>query len=412
MGIYIHILRVFGLSWRQSKIECYTNEEKLNMKKKILLVLPHLGIGGTTVSVRNQLSLLQKEGYDCWVMALYPQGILSHLFEGLNRVETPIAIRILSAPSLEGMPLLIIKPLAFVLRFLCHHFVCVEKWIVGRALNKVINRYQFDSIVAEQENGATQFVSYAKCRGKVAWVRCDYKRYFEDRQFKKEGFYQAYNAIVCVSEQTCNNFNTIYPEYTSKTYCIPNPQDSELIQARADTKEDEPRFFKNGKTFVSIGRFDVIKRFESIAPIARKLVDDGLKFRWYLIGDGNERQNIEDSIQKYDIADYVVMLGVKTNPYYYIKKADLLVCLSASEACPRVVNEAKILHTPTISTDFPTIYEFIDNGKTGLIAPLEEIPSAIKRICDDTDLYKRIKDNICAFSFDNTDILSAIRKIL
>ena len=382
------------------------------MGKRILFVLPHLSIGGTTVSTRYQLSLLQKEGYDCWILSIWPQGIMSHLFEGINRVETPFVIRAHAAPSLKEIPFVINRFLAAAIRFLCSHSDFFDQFIVGKALNRLIRKYHFETIVAEQENGTTKLVSYSKCNNKVAWVRCDYKRYFEDQKYKKEGFYRSFNSIVCVSEQTCNNFRTIYPEYASKTYSIPNPQDSGLIIVRADINENEPRFINEGNTIVSIGRFDVIKRFEMIAPIARQLADGGLKFRWYLIGDGDERQNIANSVKKYDVEDYVVMLGVKTNPYYYIKKADLLVCLSASEACPRVVNEAKILHTPTISTDFPTIYEFIDNGKTGLIAPLEEMPSAIKRICEDTDLYKLIKDNISAFSFDNTDILSAIRKIL
>lgn len=382
------------------------------MKKIILFVLPSFGIGGTTVSTRNQLSLLQKEGCECWVMPLWPKGALFQLYDGINRVDTPFVIKALSAPSLTEIPFLTNKLFAAAIRFFCNHLDCFYRWVVGKALNKVIRVYHFDTVVAEQENGTTELVSYAKCNNKVAWIRCDYKRYFENRQLKKEEFYQDYNAIVCVANQTFINFKSIYPEHASKTYCIPNPQDSELIRIRADIYENEPRFIKNEKTLVSIGRFDAIKRFDQIAPIAQQLIDSGLKFRWYLIGDGEERQHIADTICDYAMEDYVVMLGAKTNPFYYIKNADLLVCLSSSEACPRVVNEAKILHTPTISTDFPTIFEFIENGKTGVIAPLEGIPMAIIRLCKDVDLYNQIKDNINGFSFDNSELINAIKSIL
>lgn len=382
------------------------------MKKKILFVLPGFGIGGTTVSTRNLMSLLQKEGYDCWVMPLWPEGSMKDLYDGIDCVETPIVIKALSAPNKKYFPKIYQKLVVATLRYLCNHFSCLERWIWGKALNKVINKYHIDTIVAGQENGTTQVVSYTKCNNKVAWIRCDYKRYFEERQCQKEDFYKAFDSIVCVAEQACSNFKSIYPEYASKTYCIPNPQDSELILVRSDIKEIEPRFIKEGKTLLSIGRFDVIKRFDKIAPIAKQLVDNGLKFRWYLIGDGDERQQIADSIRNYGMEDYVVMLGTKTNPFFYIKKADLLVCLSASEACPRVVNEAKILHTPTISTDFPTIYEFIENDKTGAISALEEIPSAILRLCMDAVLYNQIKENISSFSFDNSDLLNGIRRII
>ncbi len=279
-------------------------------------------------------------------------------------------------------------------------------------MNKLVQKYGFDTIVAEQEGKTSLFVSYVTCQNKVAWVRCDYKRYLENRGGKKENIYKRYNSIVCVAEQTCCNFKAIYPEYSTKTYCIPNPQDSDLIRTRANLTENEPRFVVKGKTLVSIGRLDEIKRFHEIAPIARQLVERGLQFRWYLIGDGAERERIQESIQECGMEDYVIMLGAKTNPYYYLQKADVFVCLSRSEACPRVVNEAKILHTPTISTDFPTIYEFIENEKTGIISPISEIPNAILRWFSDEELRNRIFFNNKQFKFDNTELIKQIENIL
>ena len=89
-----------------------------------------------------------------------------------------------------------------------------------------------------------------------------------------------------------------------------------------------------------------------------------------------------------------------------------MISLSRSEACPRVVNEAKILHTPTVSTDFPTIFEFIENEETGLISSFDEIPSSILRLCNDEALYASIKENISHFVFDNTDLIAQIKAVL
>ena len=155
-----------------------------------------------------------------------------------------------------------------------------------------------------------------------------------------------------------------------------------------------------------------MKRFNQIAPIARWLKEQGLSFRWYIVGDGTDRNVIEKSIKDLGMDENVIMLGAKTNPHYYIKHADLFVCLSESEACPRVVNEAKILGTPTVSTDFPTISEFIEDGKTGIISPLSDIPNAIMRFCNDKVLRERIKGNIGQFEFDNTNLISSIESIL
>ncbi len=382
------------------------------MNKKVLFVFPSLGIGGTTVSTRNLVSLLCKDCYECWVMPLRPKGLLADLYDNVPRVHPPFVIQALSAPSWTDFPSLFQRIAAAILRFLRGHYNGFEAWVVGKALNKIIQEHDFDTIVAGQESRTSRLVSYATCKNKVAWVRCDYKRYLEKIVRKKEDFYQGYQSIVCVAEQTCSNFKAIYPEYSAKTYCIPNPQDSDLIRTRAKLAENEPRFVIKGKTLVSIGRLDEIKRFHEIAPIARQLVEQGLQFRWYLIGDGAERERISESIEECGMEDYVIMLGAKTNPYYYIQKADVLVCLSRSEACPRVVNEAKILHTPTISTDFPTIYEFIENGKTGIISSLYEIPNAILKWFSDEELRKEISINNGHFEFDNTELIKQIEDIL
>ena len=382
------------------------------MVKKVLFVFPSFGIGGTTVSTRSLISLLEKEGYDCWVMPLVPQGKMVHLYDDVKRIETPFVIRVLSMGGCKEEPSILKRPLVALLRFLRNHSKRFEHRMVGRALDKIICQHHFDTVVACQEATSTRIVSYASMGNKVAWVRCDYKRMLEDSHKSKEDFYESYKAIVCVSDQTCANFKDIFPEYASKTHCIPNPQDSGFITHRADEIEEEPRFVTEGKVLVSIGRFDPVKRFDQVALIARQLLDKGLKFKWYLIGDGAERPRIEASIKEYHVEDSVILLGVKTNPYYYIKRADAMVCLSRSEACPRVVNEAKILHAPTISTDFPTICEFIENDKTGLVSSLENMPATILRFFSDNDLRLKIKENINLFDFDNKELINAIKSIL
>ena len=382
------------------------------MKKRILFVFPSFGIGGTTVSTRNLVSLLGKEGYDCWVMPLSPRGLLAHLYDGVQRMDTPFVIRALSGNSWKEEPSLMKKFWAASLRFVCNRFKRVERIWVGIAFDKLVDQYHIDTLVACQEGITTRFVSYASIGNKTAWVRCDYKRMMEDSGRSRENHYDVFRNIVCVSEQTSQSFKSVFPEHAAKTFCIPNPQDEAIILRQADVEENEPRFITEGKLLVSIGRLDAVKRFDQIAPIARRLIDEGMRFRWYLIGDGAERRRVEQSILDCHVQDNVIMLGAKANPYYYLKRADALVCLSRSEACPRVVNEAKILHTPTLSTDFPTIYEFIQNGETGLISSIEAMSSAILRFYGDEQLRLRLKENISQFSFDNKDLMDSIKEIL
>lgn len=382
------------------------------MRKRILFVFPSYSIGGTTVSTRNLISLLAKEGYDCFAMPLYERGPLFQLYEDVKRIDTPFAIRVLGKGAWHNEKSFISIIPAFLYRIISNNFTWLKHVMVNSAFDKVVKKFDFDTIVACQEGIATEIVSYSHFGSKIAWVRCDYKRWLDDTHKHREDYYTSFKSIVCVAEQACANFKVIYPEFISKTYCIPNPQDGELIINLSKVVEDDNRFYKDGNTLVSIGRLDAVKRFDQIAPIARKLKDRGIRFRWYLIGDGDERQRISDSIFENGVSDCVVMLGNKSNPYFYLSQADVLVCLSRSEACPRVVNEAKILHVPTVSSDFPTIYEFIQNEETGLIARLEDLPSAICRLFIDKGLYNRIQNNINVFTFDNKPLISQIKVLL
>lgn len=376
--------------------------------RKVLFVLRNYDIGGTTVSTRNLISLLDKDGYDSWVMPLIHDGALKHLYDDVPQVKVPFVMHVMALNQWKKENTRPRRIAAMLLRALSKRTSWFEAWSVGLTWDRINKKHHFDTVIAEQEGVTTRLVSYSGLRNKVAWVRCDYHRRINEYHLERESFYDSFSSIVCVSEKTSDYFKDMFPEYALKIVCIPNPQDGALMQKRADMVEHEPRFKTEDTTLLSVGRFDAVKRFDRIAHIARKLKEHGLRFHWYLIGDGAERKRIEDSIAECGMENVVIMLGVKANPYYYIKRADALVCLSRSEACPRVVNEAKILHTPTLSTDFPGISEFIENEKTGIITQLENMPEAIMRLFTDDAFRERLNANISQFEFDNTALMKQI----
>lgn len=382
------------------------------MKKRILFILPSYGIGGTIVSTRIIISLLEKKGYECWVMPLLKRGILSDLYINIKQIKTPFVIEALSYGGWKEAPTCFKKLFSIALRGVRHISIQFEKLLVGNALNKVISKQGFETVVACQESITSRLVSYSSCANKIAWVRCDYNRIFERNNYKKEYFYYSYNSIVCVAEETYKHFIAIYPEYEAKTYRIPNPQDRDFLIGRAQQQENESRFDNSKYTIVSVGRLAPVKRFEHIAYISKQLVEQGHDFRWYIIGDGSERDKIKQSIIQNNVGDYVIMLGAKTNPHYYIKNSDLYVCLSLSEACPRVINEAKVLHIPVISTDFDTAHEFIESENNGIICKIEDMANNIHRMMTDIDLKNKVIENLEYFHFDNTQILNQIESIL
>ena len=112
------------------------------------------------------------------------------------------------------------------------------------------------------------------------------------------------------------------------------------------------------------------------------------------------------------MSEYVFYVGEKDNPYPFIEKADLLVNTSLSEACPYVINEAKVLHTPVICTDFGSSKEFIQDGVNGFIRPIESISDAIIEFITNIELQIKIKNNLNHFEYNNSSILEQIYRII
>lgn len=344
------------------------------------------------------------------------EGVLCGMFSDVKQIKPSFALASLSggfANLREGLFKMLFSS---SIRIFARHFPEIQRTIFTNAANRIMKHYNFDTVVACKENKPTLFASFFSSHNKVAWVRCDYNRYANHLNFKRQEYevYKRFNSIVCVSERTSADFSTVFPEFKQKTYTINNPQSEQYILNQSAYNDFDSRFVRDGVTLLSIGRIDPVKRFSCIPKFAADLLQKGINFKWYIVGDGNhaEYDKIAQEIDKYSMSEYVVCLGVKTNPHFYIAHSDLLICLSSSEACPRVINEAKILHTPVVCTDFPTAKEFINSGCDGLICSIDAIPDNIYRLLTDISLKNKIYVNMNSFRFDNTPLLMQLDKIL
>ena len=107
--------------------------------------------------------------------------------------------------------------------------------------------------------------------------------------------------------------------------------------------------------------------------------------------------------------DNITILGYKDNPYPYIKQSDLLVCLSSSEACPMIFNEAKVLSVPVVSSDFGGVEEFVDLN-FGLISCEDNMVLFIKSIiCNNGDYKFQMQESV--FKDYNKRIIVSLDKL-
>ena len=131
--------------------------------------------------------------------------------------------------------------------------------------------------------------------------------------------------------------------------------------------EGESIFNSNDFNILSVGRLVEQKGYERAIDVFYRLKQEGYKFKWYIIGDGILKKGIQKKINELELNKNICLLGIKDNPYPYIRQCNLFFLPSLYEGFPTVTIEAKVLEKPVLSTEVSGIKEQIINGETGII---------------------------------------------
>lgn len=361
-------------------------------KKNILFVTRKFGMGGDTSALISILNSSLAEIYDIDVFEIfktdYTMPVLDRHDIGLNTLTSALYSDIRHLNGKAKIAALLVKPLCRIKQV--NSFL--QNVITRQTISRIEKHKKYDIVVAYLENDATHFVKEFANPKKIAWIHCDYAHTYGNTR-NEFSIYDAFTNIVCVSDFTRDSFSSVYPQLRDRVVSINNIFDISSILQKAKEPVDDVRFLKSELTIISVGRISEVKQFSKIPVIARKLRNHGLVFKWYVLGAIYEQEAYDEfmgEINKYDVSEYVIYLGGKKNPYSYFREADLLVVLSKSEACPMIFNEAKILGLPSITTNFGSSYEFIENGVNGVITDLDSIPDEIIKFHEKTSALSNI----------------------
>lgn len=379
----------------------------------ILFIVPGFGLGGTTTALASLLNCGLADVYDIDVFAISRrcynlQPVVSHDI-GLNGLTTAYYGDFSCFHTKDKLKYLFIK----LLKQKQGGSFKLEEWIARKSIKKIERKKKYDVVIGFQEGLATRFSSHFSCSRKIAWIHCDYANTYGE-EMDELNLYNCFEKVVCVSQFTRQGFVGRYPALAEKTVAIHNIFDAESVIERSKATIDDTRFDTSCFTIISLGRVHDVKRFYLIPEIAAKLKNAGLEFRWYILGSADiplELQRLMDAIQRNGMEEYVIYLGGKFNPYPYLKAADLLVTVSKSEACPMIFNEAKILHVPVLSSDFGSVFEFVEHGKDGFISSLDEIPQKLLDLANHPYELSSIRNNQVIFD-NNGTILEQLTNLI
>ena len=208
-------------------------------------------------------------------------------------------------------------------------------------------------------------------------------------------YYEKYDGILPVSKSAKDNFCKYFPQLQQKcvvAYCI---VDGKELQQKAEAGICAP--VEAGViSIMTIGRLGEEKGIDIAVDAARKLKEMGIHFKWYVAGNGNQRENLSKKIKGYGLENTFLLLGNVENPYGLLSKCNIYVQPSRLESYCLAINEAKIFHKPIICSDIPAGREQIVEGKTGLLfdGTAENLASKIDILCRDEGLREALEKEL------------------
>lgn len=114
-------------------------------------------------------------------------------------------------------------------------------------------------------------------------------------------------------------------------------------------------------------------------------------FAVVLIGDGDDRKNLESLIEKHSLKDRFILLGFKDNSIDYYKYFDIYAMTSYSEGFGLAMLEAMSQSLPVVCSNLPLYRGYFDDTNVALFEPknIESLSNAIYKVDKKIDYYKQ-----------------------
>lgn len=253
---------------------------------------------------------------------------------------------------------------------------------------------RYDIAVAYLEGGSTYFVhDHVEADRKVAFVHVDYTYAGYSRSLDRD-CYLDFDQIFTVSDEVKQAFLNVYPECAAKTALFHNRIDREGIQRKALL----PGGFSDtydGKRILTVGRLTTQKAYEVAIDTMKHLKEQGVRARWYVLGDGTLHARLEQKIRSLGLMEDFILLGAVENPYPYYKQCDLYVHATRFEGKSIAVQEAQILGCAILVSDCSGNREQVVDGVDGERCELDaaKLAKRIRILLQEDELRSRYGKN-------------------
>lgn len=366
--------------------------------KKILFLIHDLGPGGAEKVLVNLANHMDPEKFDVTVMTLFDYGVnrsflkphvhYRYCFKRMFRGNSHI-LKLLSPAQLH-------------------------RWLIKDTYDIEISYLEGPSarVISGCPNPNTKLVS---------WTHIEmHTQKRAARGFRSYGesarCYSRFHQIVCVSEYVKKDFLGLYPQL-SGALVLYNTNETSQIRDKALEPVSEECFQNDAVKLCAVGKLIPVKGVDRLLRIHCRLQREGYNLHTYLLGEGSERDALENYVQENGMENQVTFLGYQTNPYKYVANCDLFVCASFAEGFSTAATEALIVGTPVCTVEVSGMKEMLgENNEYGIVTENDEqaLYESIKRLLDDPTLlahYTR-QAALRGKDFDTQNTVQAVERLL
>lgn len=356
------------------------------MKKRIFIAIQYLEIGGAE---RSLIGLLNAIDYTRYEVDLF---VYDHRGEFMSLI--PKAVRLLPENPVYAA---INRPIKEI----------VKEGHIGVALARIVSKIQYAIYKKKhhpkEDSGIFQYVAdcvtpllpslkrygtydlaisfltphnivrdKVDAKQKIAWIHTDYST-ISIHASKELPVWNSFDRIMAVSEGVKKTFLQTFPTLATKVEVMENILSPTFVREQADMMDvsAEMPSIEGELRFCSVGRFTLAKNFDNVPFICQRLVEKGLKFKWYILGYGGDEELIKRNIRQADMEEVCILLGKQSNPYPFMKACDIYIQPSRFEGKAVTVREAQILRKPVVITRFATSSAQLTENVDGIIVPMD-----------------------------------------
>ena len=188
-------------------------------------------------------------------------------------------------------------------------------------------------------------------------------------------------------------------QYNRDALVIPNGVDvTKFAGLSREATRTELKIKESEQVVIFVGSLIPVKGMKYLVEAMNIIKQECLKARLLVVGDGEERQNLEELTNKLNLVECVTFVGRVVNERVpeYLVVSDLFVLPSLSEGFPLVVLEAMAAGLPIITTNVRGLPEIVKDGENGFVVEPQnprQLVEKISLLLSNNELRQKISAN-------------------